>query len=289
MGIQKRQNETKMQQLIVVQNQTYKHAKRINALLFFVSVIIPVIINFILFIELSDKLMGIISLVSFLIIFLAAFLSKTIKINKQKAAVVQLKFDAYVFDIEDKIKIDKDVVYEQIEKYKNKDWHRKSNWYSDYDKLGKTKAMFYAQKQNVVWSNKLTKKYWRTLIVIFILIILIVSVNLILFDFSVVKVLTIAFTLMPAIDYAKEFLRMKKDDESKTEEINQMIVCIENSLEKIDDSDILTLLLILQHQIHDFRKNKYMIPDWFDKIHFRKLQAVEDRKAENKTKIKDNK
>ena len=289
MGIQKRQNETKMQQLVVVQNQTYKHAKRINTLLFFVSVIIPVIINFVLFIELSDKLMAILSMLSFLIMFLTGFLSKSIKINKQKAAMVQLQFDAYVFDIEDKIKIDKDVVYEQVEKYKNKDWKRKTNWYSDYDKLGKTKAIFYAQKQNVAWSKKLSDKYWRTLFGLFVLLLLIGVFNLIVFDFSVIKALSIAFTLIPTIDYVKEFLRMKNDDESKIEEINKMIISIEKSFEKLDDNELLSLLIILQHQIHDFRKNKYMIPDWFDKIHFRKLQAVEDRKAEDKTKIKDNK
>jgi len=137
----KRQNEAEMQQLVVAQHFTYSNAKRWVAVLFFVLVILPVGINIALFFALPDIATGLLAILSLALLVVGEFIRSYVQNQKKAAAMLQQKFDLYIFDMNTKCGIDENLVAEQLEKYNKKDWHRKQNWYQNYENMEKNKVI----------------------------------------------------------------------------------------------------------------------------------------------------
>ena len=155
----KRQNEPEMQQLLVTQHFTYTNAKRWVAVLFCVLVILPVGINIALFFSLPNIAVGILSFLSFILLALGELIREHISNQKKLAAMLQQKFDMYVFDMDTNCGIDENLIAQQIEKYENKDWKRKRNWYQNYESHDKHKVIFFVKKKILNGREILAKSF----------------------------------------------------------------------------------------------------------------------------------
>lgn len=282
-GIQKRQNELDMQQLIVTQHYTYKNAKRWSMVLFIVSVFIPVVINIALYFDLNDIDTGILAVASICLLFLADFILKEIEKIKKRAAMLQQKFDLYVFNLEIASSLDDNIIAEQIEKYRKKDWYRKANWYSNYESMDIDKAVFYSQKENIDWTGNIAKRYRNLLVCISFIALSTFIVNLVLNNSSVVKMLSIIMAALPLITYAKTgYYKIKMDDENLNE-IRKFTDEIKSNIDDMSSEKLKNKTYILQITLYKFRQEKYLVPDWFENIYYKHLQAVENRKAGQRT------
>ena len=154
----KRQNEKEMQELIVTQHFTYSNAKVWSTILLFVLVVVPILINIALYFNTPDIVTGILAFVSLVLLGIGELIRAYILNQKRLAAMIQQKFDIYVFNINAQCGIDENLIAEQVEKYKTKDWNRKKNWYQGYEDMAKNKAIFYCQKENIDWTGNINKK-----------------------------------------------------------------------------------------------------------------------------------
>lgn len=284
-GIQKRQNEPDMQQLIVAQHFTYKNAKRWSLVLFVVSVFIPIGINIALYFDLDDTNTGILAFVSICLLFLADFILKEIEKIKKKAAMLQQKFDLYVFNLEIEAILDDNVIAEQIEKYRKKDWYRKANWYANYELMDINKEVFYSQKENIDWTGNIAKRYRNFLLCVSFIALVTFIVNLVCNNSSVIKMLSIAMAALPLITYAKSsYFKIKADDENLNE-IRKFADEIKSNIDDMSTEKLRNKTYILQITLYKFRQEKYLVPDWFENRHYKHLQAVENRKAGQRMQI----
>lgn len=275
----KRQNEPEMQQLLVTQHFTYTNAKRWVAVLFCVLVILPVIINIALFFSLPNIAVGILSFLSFILLALGELIREHISNQKKLAAMLQQKFDIYVFDMDTNCGIDENLIVQQIEKYKNKDWKRKENWYQNYESLDKYKVIFYCQRENIDWTGNISKKFCNFLIIVITFLFISFIVNLIINNSSIIKILSIAITALPLLSYGFSSYKKIKRDNNELLEIDKFAKEINRRIEEINEDDLSNSVNILQTMIYKFRQSKYLIPDWFESKYHKHLQAVEARKA----------
>ena len=95
----KRQNEPALQLIIVAQHYTYTNAKCWAFVLFFVLVVLPVGINIALFFSMPDLATGLLALLSLVLLVFGELIRNHIQKEKRYAAMLQQKFDTYVFDI----------------------------------------------------------------------------------------------------------------------------------------------------------------------------------------------
>lgn len=275
----KRQNEPEMQQLLVTQHFAYTNAKRWVAVLFCVLVILPVGIDIALFFSLPNIAVGILSFLSFILLALGELIREHISNQKKLAAMLQQKFDIYVFDMDTNCGIDENLIAHQIEKYKNKDWQRKENWYQNYESLDKYKVIFYCQKENIDWTGNISKKFCNFLIIVIAFLFISFIVNLIINNSSIIKILSIAITALPLLSYGFSSYKKIKRDNNELLEMDKFAKEINRRIEEINEDDLSNRVNILQTMIYKFRQSKYLIPDWFESKYHKHLQAVEARKA----------
>ncbi|MDD5292848.1 MAG: S-4TM family putative pore-forming effector [Candidatus Izemoplasmatales bacterium] len=284
-GIQKRQNEAEMQLLIIAQHFTYKCAKKWVLFLFIVCVIFPIGINIALYFAINDIHTGVLALTSISLLFIGDFISKEIERVKKKAAMLQQKFDLHVFRLDIASGIDDNIIAEQQEKYKNRDWYRKANWYANYESMDIDKAIFYSQRENIDWTKNIANRYRYFLVGITIIALLTFGLNLVLNNSSVVKMLSILMTAIPLIIYAKTgYYKIKQDNENLAR-IIKFADEIQSNINEISPEKLKNSTYILQITIYKFRQEKYLIPDWFENRYYKHLQAIENRKAGQRSQL----
>ncbi|MEC9485707.1 MAG: S-4TM family putative pore-forming effector [Candidatus Izemoplasma sp.] len=286
----KRQNEKEMQSLILTQYFTYKSAKIWSGILLLVMVFIPIIINIILWINDNEMIAGYIAFASIIIIILGEILSNKVQSEKNLAAMIQQKFDLYVFNMGNISFIDENAVTIQIEKYKDKEFARKKDWYPNYEHMDSSKTVFYCQKENVDWTHNLTKRY-RTFLKITIIVIMILFVtNMIANNSSFITVLSILAIALPIIAYSLSlFANMKKVDKD-FDEIKRIISRVDDNLSDLSQEKLMKLTYAIQILIYRYRQKKCLIPDWFEKKNHSNLQEVENRKSgQRKRRDRENK
>ena len=275
----KRQNEKEMQELIVAQHFTYSNAKVWSTILFFVLVVVPILINIALYFNTPDIVTGILAFVSLALLGIGELIREYILNQKKLAAMIQQKFDIYVFNINAQCGIDENLIAEQVEKYKTKDWNRKKNWYQDYEDMAKNKAVFYCQKENIDWTGNINKKYCCFLFVVITISLISFLINLIINNSSIIKILSILVTALPLISYAFSGYKKIKHDNDELLELEKLSNEINDNIDNIDDIELSNKINVLQTMLYKFRQTKYLIPDWFEKKFQKHLQAVENRKA----------
>lgn len=277
----KRQNESAMQQLIVAQHYTYTNAKHWCFILFCILVVFPIGINIALFFDLPDIVTGILALSSLVLLILGEIIRDYVQGQKQRAAMLQQKFDTYVFNIVNQYGIDENIIAEQLEKYKNKDWNRKKDWYQNYENMQDEKAVFYCQKENIDWTNAIGNKYCGFLLISLTVILLSFIVNFIIHNSSFIRVISIILAMVPLVSYGISSYKKIKHDNYELARINGFINEIDNYLNTMSEFDLKNRINVLQVMIYGFRQTKYLIPDWFENIYHKRRQAVEARKARN--------
>lgn len=277
-NIHKKQNEKEMQSLVVAQHYVYREAKLWALVLFIISVLVPVSLNTSLIWITDEIIVGLMSFISILILFFSELIRSEISVLKENASIIQQKFDINVFSFKNNFNIDEDIVQHYLEKYKNKDWERKKNWYEKYDKLDKNKAIFYCQKENIDWTNSLSKKYTKFLVVLFLIMVILFILNLIFNNSSIIHTISILIVALPLLTYCYSgYIKIKND--------NKLIARIENVTNGIsvniesDNQPTETSLVNLQWMIFFLRCNKYLVPDWFDRLFYKKIQSIEKRKS----------
>lgn len=277
-----KQNEVEMQQLIVAQHFTYSNAKRWSMVLLVVLVILPLGINIALFFPLPDIAIGLLALTSLVLLFAGEFIRGSIDNQKKAAAMLQQKFDLYVFGMGLKCEIDENFIAEQIEKYSKKDWERKKNWYQDYGDLDKNKAIFYCQKENVDWTGNISKKYCQFLLLIISALLITFVVNLIIQNSSVIKLLSILMAALPLLSYGISSYKKIRRDNNDLAEINRIANETNLNLSSLSDIELGNRISVLQTMIYKYRQTKYLIPDWFEQKFYKHLQSIEKRKADQR-------
>ena len=267
-----------MQSLVVAQHYVYREAKYWVLVLSIISVLIPISLNISLIWITDEIIVGLMSFISILILFFSELIRSEISILKENASIIQQKFDINVFSFKNNFNIDEDIVQHYLEKYKNKDWERKKNWYEKYDKLDKNKAIFYCQKENIDWTNSLSKKYTKFLVVLFLIMVILFILNLIFNNSSIIHTISILIVALPLLTYCYSgYIKIKND--------NKLIARIENVTNGIsvniesDNQPTETSLVNLQWMIFFLRCNKYLVPDWFDRLFYKKIQSIEKRKS----------
>lgn len=274
------QNKQDQQRLIVTQHYVYKNAKFFATLLFVLSVLIPLVFN-IVFVQITnDIVFTLFSFVSIVIVILCEFIRDIVNDKKRLAAQIQQKFDINVFEMNNVFCFDDENVDIAVEKYKNKDWIRSRNWYPDYRKIDKCKAIFYCQKENIDWTNNLSKKYLVFLTICSIIMFIAIMVNFIISDDSISNIIAIFITALPMVTYCYSGLTKIRNDNKLINEIKNYSNKIETFL---DNNTIDTKMLEnLQWLIFLYREKKYLIPDWFDKIFYKKIESHELHKAKKR-------
>lgn len=275
----KRQNEAEMQQLLVTQHFTYTNAKRWVAVLFCFLVILPLGINVSLFFNLPDIVVGILAFVSLILLAVGELIREHVSSQKKLAATLQQKFDIYVFSMEADYGIDENLIAQQVEKYKNKDWERKENWYQNYENLDKNKVVFYCQKENIDWTGNISRKFCNLLILIISILLISFVINLIINNSSIIKILSILVTALPLISYGFSSYKKIKRDNNELLEMDKLTKEINSKINEISDDELGNKINVLQTMIYKFRQTKYLIPDWFENKYHKHLQAIEARKA----------
>ena len=275
----KRQNEQRMQRLVVAQHFAYSSAKKLAFVLFVILVIVPLSINMALFFDLSDEITGILSLISLSVLFIGEILRDVIANRKIIAAKIQQVFDIYVFGLDYAFLIDENELEESIQKFTKKDWHRKKDWYNNYEEGDKNKTIFYCQKENIDWTGNLSRRYKNFLTGVIITLLLVFVLNGILNNSSIIKLLSIAVTAMPIISYGVSGLKKIKQDDEKRKDIEKFANFINDNLDKLSNSELGDKVICLQIMIYESRKTQYLIPDWFEKIYYKSMQKLENAKT----------
>jgi hypothetical protein len=123
------------------------------------------------------------------------------------------------------------------------------------------------------------------LVGITIIALLTFGLNLVLNNSSVVKMLSILMTAIPLIIYAKTgYYKIKQDNENLAR-IIKFADEIQSNINEISPEKLKNSTYILQITIYKFRQEKYLIPDWFENRYYKHLQAIENRKAGQRSQL----
>lgn len=284
-SIYKKQNEPEMQRLIVAQHFTYTNAKSWVTILFFVLVVFPVAINIVLYFNLPDTISALLAFFAIIFLIIGEIIRTHIIKQKRIAAMLQQKFDSYVFNLGDLIKIDENIVAMQVEKYKKKDWHRKKDWYQKYKKaINHNEVVFYCQKENIDWTCNLSKKYCRFLVGLLLIVVVLLGAGIIVNRTSIIKLLSLALASIPFFSFMISSYKKITNDNYELKELKKTADEINNSLPNIGEKELGDSIKIIQIMIYSFRQTKYLIPDWFESCYHKELQLIESIKAKQRNK-----
>ncbi len=277
------QNKPDQQQLIVTQHYVYKNAKRFTFFLLILSVFIPIVFNITLIWIKNEMITTIFSFVSICLVISSEIIRAFISEKKSTAAQIQQKFDIDVYELDNMYCLNDEKVYIAVDKYKNKNLKRKKNWYHDYSKLDKNIAIFYCQKENIDWTNNLTTKYIKFLIFVVGIMFVVITLNFIIADNSMSDIIALFIIALPLLTYCFSGCVKVHNDNKSLNEIKEYANKIEVLIEENGTVDI-KMVKNLQWMIFYYRKNKHLIPDWFDKVFYKNIASVEKSKASKRNK-----
>ena len=280
--ISNKQNKKEMQRLIVTQHYTYRSAKIYVLVLFIISAIIPVALNISLIWINNITVISLISLFSIFLLIISEIIRNKISYIKNIASSIQQKFDNEVFGFDNDFNVNDDLVQIYLEKYKNKDWDRKKDWYVTNSNLNQNEAIFYCQKENIDWTESLSKKYLRVVWFLLASMIILFIVNCIVVNDSIIHIISTMINALPLLTYCYSSLIKIRQDHRQIESLKDYANKTEILLKNGKDIEI--NLINLQWMIFVYRENKYLIPDWFDKLNHKKLELLEKRKIKLKKK-----
>ncbi len=278
-NIFKRQNESEMLQLITSQHYTYSLAKKWNLFLFILMVIIPLIINAITAFIPKDStiLLSLFSFFSLCILISGPIIDYRISNLKNVGALIQQKFDCYIYGLNLYDEIHDDEIESFVNKYGDLDFDRKKDWYENHSKLEQNLGIFYSQKENVTWSSDLLSKYYGFSIVIAIIMVIFTVINFILFDKNISTILCILSILFPWISYCiNSFIKIRKSKEN-IRKLKRRIQIIESYISS--NNDIFSEIQKLQIDIFLWRKEMFLIPDWFEAKNYKRIQTNHKKTA----------
>ena len=132
--------------------------------------------------------------------------------------------------------------------------------------MNNQKAIFYCQKENVDWTNNISKRYCNFLLAIVTILLLSFVVNFVTNNSSIIKILSISIAALPLSSYGFSSYKKIKHDNIEMAEIDKFVKEINSNIDTIDETELNNKINVLQTMIFQFRQTKYLIPDWFEKI-----------------------
>lgn len=167
-GIAKRQNEGYSISFLAAQRQLYIEAGRLDYTDFILSVLMPLVLAVLKWINNSTIVVNCSYILSIAMLFISIFISKTRQRKKSLAAFIQLKFDLYVYQMPWDYKLfgeNKDADPD-VAKYSKRilgissEKEKLINWYTPaVDGVPLNDGILMCQKENCNWDGELRKRY----------------------------------------------------------------------------------------------------------------------------------
>lgn len=283
-GINQRQNEQNSILLLAAQRQLYNEAKAVKRLVFVFAVIVPLVLAIIKIFIKTNSILNTGSYISSIVSsFIGISFENHIKDKKENAAIIQQKFDTYVyqmpwnrrlFGVEHNSDI---VVGEKSQKlFSNPEEKDKLyNWYPiTIDELPLEEAILFCQKENTHWDAWLRKKY-KNICIFFILamICFMVGIGIIQNESTQQLIYRMAF-ITPLLYWLYETIKTLNSDIRRLNKLYSEIT--ENVPKTMDD------LQDIQKNIMDHRKSCRFIPNIVYAIFKNRNEETIQRSAEIK-------
>lgn len=266
----------------------YSVGKIWSVFLVVTSVAVPVAINVVLSLFDIDILNGCLIFASFLCLIVSEFIRTRIKKWKFYGAGMQQYFDEFVFGLKNSCKKyiypQKLSLYERLKLMKRFDKRNDESfrdWYSDFSALPYEEAVYQCQKQNIRWEMSAKKTYLVVLIIMSAVIIIGIVINAILQRMNVWVMVAVLLTLVPVATFLYNAIKKLCEDVKSR---NSLYLHIESMEEKHSPEELWDEIEELQVEIFDYRKQAYLVPDWFHKLFRHGKQKEEDNYAENLSK-----
>ncbi|MGI6377625.1 MAG: S-4TM family putative pore-forming effector [Bacilli bacterium] len=279
------QNKPEQQQLIVTHHYVHRRAMFYSFSSFFVSVIVPLVLNIVMVIIKDEMLRTIFSFVAILLVILNVIIRSTLDKVKYYAAQVKQKFDLNVFDFSNKFGFNEEVVEKEIKRYRNKKLKRTRDIYQDYTHLSKNEATFLYQRDNIEQIETVVKKFKILISIITIIVGIVFMLSFIIDDITMSYAISILVNAIPLITYVvMGFSKMAYDDDLLSE--------IKNYSSKIKflckQSGKISIKLIenLQWMLFHYKKNQIFIPIWFEHAFYKQRSITTEMQENNQKPIK---
>lgn len=272
-----KQNNSRFLELLTAQHYAYKIAKRINYVRYVFSILLPIVISILLIWFKNEIFIAICSYVSVLFIFLSQLLSYLIEKYKSDAAMIQQTFDCELYEISSHFDINYDVIDRYLSKYKNKEYNRKNNWYSDYSKLTKEEAIFMCQKENVDWTTRTSKNFIILLCLVFFLSLIPIVIGFVVSGYTLNRLLSSMMIVSPFVSFViSSIFAVMKENKA----VYELEIKLSNYIELLKHNVLNNDKLVqLQSYIYLYRKDKFLIPDFFDKLFYKKNKELQEQKV----------
>ena len=268
----------------------YSVGKLWSGLLVFLSVVVPVVINIILSIFNIDTLNCCLIFISFACFGLSELTRAMMKKWKFYGAGMQQYFDECVFDLKNSCrkyicpkKLSQFERSKLIKKFEKKDNKPFQNWYSDFSSLSYEDAVYQCQKQNIRWDICVRKNYLIFLIIISVVIIAGIVLNAIIKRMDILLIIAILSSLVPIVTFLYNGIKKLCKDIKSQRSLYEHIESIESEQTK---KELWDEIEELQIEIFNYRKQAYLIPNWFYKLSRSSKQKEEDYFAKSLSKTK---
>lgn len=266
-GIGLRQNEEHSIEMIAAQRQLYSDAKKYNCLSAAMLVWIPFGLSIVFLFVPNDSPFGIVSYILSIVSAVISFiLDKVISDKKKLAAMIQQKFDVYVYGMpwDTRIFGKNRNLNNEIAQYSKKvlinSQNREDllNWYtSSIDEKEINEAILACQRENVFWDVGLRKRFMKGSILAIVLFCVAVFIMGITKNESVIRLLWRLAFIAPMVKWLLSTIRQISLDIDDLNELdNRMNGSEMKTMEELQD---------IQKQIFDHRTKCYVIPDFFYK------------------------
>lgn len=280
--IYERQNHLEAIQYLRAMRQEYNHSRKLSTALWLFSVVIPIIGAVISVLNINSKIDAIIIALSLVFSILLLVLSILINHSKILAATLQFKFEMYVFDYKEpkNNKLFKRAKVTDIKKslsrHKDKEDSTLLNWYKDYSNHPYEVCVFYCQSESLVWDKSIRLRYLITITAFLIVIIVSIVISAIIFNDSLLNLLSILSTLLPIFSYGARTIILLVTNLRTEDYLENMVSNFEDDYikkGKTNSSKIQEFNYDLNHCIYDYRKELHLIPNKFYLLYRKKLHT----------------
>lgn len=286
-SIYERQNEDFILRCLIAQRNEYTQTKRMN---FFKSIMTLTYITFLLVTSVFDYeiLVALAFLFSVTIVVINKYADRYILFHKKQAASIQQYIDVELFS--DAIGCGKREwgelpsqtdIAKSLSEFSSTDTSAVMNWYSDYSALPNKLQVFYCQRENTRWSNRLYKSFLHFQYIIYGCGIIGISIPLFLANPSIISCICFLSWATPVAEYVYTVHKEIKKSIILYEQLNAECDQIEKRLGKDNSVAINSDLIAVQHKIRESRETCYLIPDWFYNKNRGAYQDSEDSVAKN--------
>jgi len=276
-SIYQRQNDREILLLQKAQRNQYTLAKRSLYSGLFLSIVGTSLFAILMSFYSSETLNALSSFTAILVFAFNCFLNKKVNKNVELAAKIQQTIDVSLFQLPDNCHVLlPSEISEIVASYVSAELSEFKNWYNNYSSLDFSKQIFFSQKENIRWDQKLRDKYSNILIFMAIVSIILNILYAIFNNISLVSFFAITSWLFPLEQFFITQWLGLRGDMNYLKTVNEEFRSIEKCYEKYSESEIKCKLCEVQTSIFEHRKKSILIPDWFYKIHQNMMQRYED-------------